>query len=210
MARPPRRPRKVLCTCWFHCLGGRRVWKATYDRHIVEAERRARINENILHERQGHDAAPVHDVSELEGISSSHENSEDNRTDDEMNDRIENIDDLDDNIACLADDITIDIENDIVDDIEDEQGGIAHEMLDDVASGGDDPLYDITNEEEDEHSLDALRYAFIKMQSDWNYFNCPISCQEFIMRHLFVGLQPQDTHKKDPKFGAIFRGMGGE
>ena len=30
------------------------------------------------------------------------------------------------------------------------------------------------------------------------------------MHHLFDGLRPENTHDKDPKFGAIFRGMVGE
>ena len=109
MARPPQRPRKILCTCWFHCLRGRRVWKATYDRHKVEAKRRAHINENILHDRQRLDAPPPDDVLEPEGITSSYENSEDNRIDDEMNEHNKNNDVLEDSIARLANDITIDI-----------------------------------------------------------------------------------------------------
>jgi len=28
-----------MCTCWFYCFGGKRVWKATYDKHKVEVER---------------------------------------------------------------------------------------------------------------------------------------------------------------------------
>jgi len=101
MARHLRRPRKILCTCWFHCLRGRHAWKATYDKHKVEVERCAHINENVLRERHGHDATPLDDVLEVEGIIDSHENREDTITDDEMNEGQENSDVLDDNIARL-------------------------------------------------------------------------------------------------------------
>ena len=43
-------------------------------------------------------------------------------------------------------------------------------MSNDVDIVGTDPLHDIPNKKNGEHSLDALRYAFIKMQSDWDFF----------------------------------------
>ena len=92
-------------------------------------------------------------------MTSSHEDIEDNRANFEMDESDENNDVLDDNIAHLANDIRIDIANDI----EDEHDGIAHDMSDHVSTVAGDPLQDIASEEEDERSFNALRYAFIKM-----------------------------------------------
>jgi hypothetical protein len=228
MARRPRRPRLVTCTCWFHCFGGRRVWKATYDQHKIEAQRHAHIQEIKFNETHGDDRASSHDVPGVEGFNDSNENIEekinivDDETDDEMDDEMDDGDETNDmaddemddgdETNDMADDIAQAIENDIANDMADEMAGdvASDEASDLVGDVEGDPIDDIADDEGDGRSLNAIRHAFIKMQSDWGSFNCPLSCQDSIMRHLFDGLTPDDAHAKEPKFGAIFRHMAEE
>ena len=205
MTQPPRRPRLVMCNYWFHCFGGKRVWKATYDRHKIEAERHACINENILNERRRHDSPTINDVPDVEEMHGG----------DETNNFVDDI------IARLANDIRNDFENDVADEEEgDVPQDVASNLGDDVAR---DSMDDTTNNKMDDvggdsidvmardegidQSFNAIRHAFIKMQSDWDSFGCSISCQDSMMRYLFDGLNPKGLQDDVPKFGAIFRHM---
>jgi len=123
---------------------------------------------------------------------------------------------IDDPIANLANDIANDLEIDIANDMESDLApNLRRDSMDDMAGDevgdvGEEPMHDMAREEAGERSMNALRHPFIKMQSDWDSFNCPISCQDSTMYHLFDGLNLEDPDRIEPKFGAIFKCMVGE
>ena len=89
---------------------------------------------------------------------------------------------------------------------------VARDSMDDTANNemddvGGDSIDVMAREEGIDQSFNAIRHAFIKMQSDWDSFGCPISYQDSMMRHLFDGLNPEGLQDDVPKFGAIFRRM---
>ena len=147
---------------------------------------------------------------ELEGYfdSSEHIENTNKNAHDEMHEHQEPIDVESDPLIDLATDIANDTEDDMAHDL---QRDSMDDILDDeVHDVGEEPMHDMVREEADVRSMNAIRHAFIKMQSDWNSSNCPISCQDSTMRHLFDGLNPEDPVEVEPKFGAIFRRMDAE
>ena len=73
---------------------------------------------------------------------------------------------------------------------------MARDSMDDTANNemddvGGDSIDIMAREEGIDQSFNAIRHAFIKMQSDWDSFGCLISCQDSMMRHLFDGLNPE-------------------
>jgi hypothetical protein len=98
---------------------------------------------------------------------------------------------LDDVVANMVQDVA----NDLANDYENDEGNAPpidkHEV--------DDMMTD--------WSLYTRRHAFLKMQGEYDSFNCPIACQDSTIHQLFDGLELSNVHVKDPKFGTTLRHM---